>query len=247
MCRFGNRLDRDNDKTVALRMRTVAAPGLALYVVALTLASVDWVMSLEPHWFSTLYGLIFVVGQGLATFAFAIVVSAWLARREPFSRWLRPDHFHDLGKLQFAFVFLWAYLAYSQYLIVWTGNLAEETPWYLHRSSHGWQVVAIFLIGLHFALPFAVLLMRKVKRTPRMLAAVAGWLLLMRLVDLYWLIVPAFHQEGLYLSWMDLSAPLALGALWLAAFAHQLARRPLESARDAGLLAASADGAEAHA
>jgi hypothetical protein len=247
MCRFGDRLDRDADEGVARRMRAVAAPGLGLYVVALTLAAVDWAMSLEPHWFSTLYGLIFVVGQGLATFAFAIVLSAWLVRREPHASLLRTSHFHDLGKLLFAFVFLWAYLGYSQYLIIWTGNLAEETPWYLHRSSHGWQAIAIFLIALHFVLPFAVLLTRKVKRTPGLLAAVAGWLLLMRLVDLYWLIVPAFHHEGLYLHWMDVVAPLALGALWLSQFARLLARRPERSARDAQLLEAAGEGAEAHA
>jgi len=247
MCRFGDRLDRADDEASARRMRAVAAPGLALYAVALTLASVDWAMSLEPHWFSTLYGLIFVVGQGLATFAFAIVMTAWLARREPYSRWLRTDHFHDLGKLLFAFVFLWAYLGYSQYLIIWTGNLAEETPWYLHRSSHGWQAIAIFLIALHFVLPFAVLLTRKVKRTPRLLAGVAAWMLLMRLVDLVWLIVPAFHHDGLYLSWMDVVAPLALGALWLSQFARLLARRPERSARDAALVEAQGQGAEAHA
>jgi hypothetical protein len=244
--RIGSRLDRSAEESVARRLRAVSAPGLALYAVTLTFASVDWAMSLEPHWFSTLYGMIFVVGQGLATFAFAIVAAAWLRRREPYARRLRPEHFHDLGKLLFAFVFLWAYLAYSQYLIIWTGNLAEETPWYLHRSSHGWQAVAIFLIALHFVLPFAVLLTRKVKRTPRLLAAIGGWLLLMRLVDLYWLIVPAFHHEGIHLSWMDVVAPLALGALWLAAFAHQLARRPLDSALDAQLESV-AEGAQAHA
>src|SRR5688572_14964873 len=141
--RLSGRLDRASEPRTERRLRSLAGPAIGLYVISMTLAAVDWAMSLEPHWFSTLYGLYFVVGQGLTTFAFAILLSAWLAPREAFARWLTADHFHDLGKLLFAFVLLWAYLAYSQYLIIWSANLAEETPWYLNRSSHGWQVLAL--------------------------------------------------------------------------------------------------------
>jgi hypothetical protein len=233
--RLSARHDRTGSPRLVKRMRFLSGPGLALYALTMTFAAVDWVMSLEPHWFSTIYGLMFVVGQGLATLAFAITASAWLSRREPFSRWLSADHFHDIGKLMFAFVLLWAYVAYSQYLIVWSANLAEETPWYLHRSGPGWRPVAMFLIAFHFALPFLVLLSRKVKRTVPLLAAVALLLLAMRFVDLVWLIVPAFHPEALHLSWLDLAAPVAMGGLWVGLFVGQLKGRPLISLHDARL------------
>ena len=233
--RLSDRYDRLGERKYVRRMRAVSGPGIALYGLAMTFASVDWAMSLEPHWFSTIYGVMFIVGQGRATLAFAIIVSLRLAKREPFSRWLSVDHFHDLGKLMFAFVMLWAYVAYSQYLIIWSGNLAEETPWYLARSAHGWDLVAMVLIATHFAVPFVVLLSKHTKRNPRALAGVAMWVFGMRLIDLYWLIVPAFHPEGLYLHWMHLTIPVALGGLWVAYFIQRLKGRPLISLQDARL------------
>jgi len=216
-------------------MRAVSGPGVVVYGLCVTFASVDWVMSLEAHWFSTIYGMIFIVGQALTTMAFAIVVAAWLARREPFSRWLNAGHFHDLGKLLFAFVMLWAYVAYSQFLIIWMGNLTEETPWYVKRSAHGWEAIGMALVALHFALPFLVLLSRRIKRNPRALAGVALALLGLRLLDHYWLILPAFHPEALTIHWLHVAAPAAIGALWLAFFVMQLKGRPLISLQDASL------------
>lgn len=245
--RMSGRLDRASEPLTERRLRSLAGPAIGLYVVSMTLAAVDWAMSLEPHWYSTLYGLYFVVGQGLATFAFAILVSTWLAQREAFARWLSADHFHDLGKLLFAFVLLWAYLAYSQYLIIWSANLAEETPWYLHRSSHGWQVLALTLIGAHFFLPFALLLSRKFKRAPRLLARVAALLLVARLLDLAWVIVPAFHPDGIALSWMDLALPVALGGLWLWLFLGNLDRQRMPSLQDEGFARQREDVGHAHA
>jgi hypothetical protein len=244
---LSSRLDRAGEPRTVRRLRALAGPAIGLYVISMTLAAVDWAMSLEPHWYSTLYGIYFVVGQGLATFAFAILLSTWLAPREAFARWLDPNHFHDLGKLLFAFVFLWAYLAYSQYLIIWSGNLAEETPWYLHRSSHGWQVLALTLIGSHFFLPFALLLSRKFKRAPRLLARVAALLLVARLLDLAWVIIPAFHPEGIALSWMDLVVPIALGGLWMWLFLGNLERQRLPSLQDEGFARKREDVGHAHA
>ena len=226
--RLSARQEREPTAARAQRLRAVAGPGLALYALCMTFASVDWAMSLEPHWFSTIYGMLFVLGQALTAFAFAIVVAGWLQRREPFSRWLNPGHFHDLGKLMFACVLLWAYLNFSQFLIVWQANLAEETPWYQRRASGGMAVVALLLIGLHFALPFALLLSRKLKRDPRLLARVAAGLLLVRFLDLWWLVAPAFHgRHGFLLAWTDLVAPLALGGLWVGLLMGQLKGRPL--------------------
>jgi hypothetical protein len=240
------RRDRSPDPDLARRMRRISGPGIPLYGIAMTFAAVDWAMSLEPHWFSTIYGAIFVVGQVLTTLAFGIAVSAWLSQREPFSRWLQPGHYHDLGKLLFAFVLLWAYVNFSQFLIVWSGNLAEETPWYLRRAYGVWQPLALALILFHFALPFLVLLSRRTKRNPRALGAIAMLLLALRFLDLYWLIVPAFggqhggadvgaHGGELAFHWMYLAAPVAIGALFLAFFAQQLKGRPLLALEDAHL------------
>jgi hypothetical protein len=238
------RNDRYMSAKLQQKMRTLSGPGLAAYGLAMTFASVDWAMSLEPHWFSTIYGAMFVVGQVLSTLAFSIAASAWLSRREPFARWMRPDHFHDLGKLMFAFVLLWAYVAYSQYLIIWSANLSEETPWFLHRTSGGLRGVALVIVVFHFALPFAVLLSRKIKRNSKTLASVAVFLLALRLVDLYWLIVPAFHPSELHFHWLYLATPIAMGGVWLGVFIGQLKGRPLISLQDADLLT-SLEGAGA--
>ena len=141
------------------RFRVVSAPGLIAYVVLMSLAAVDWLMSLEPHWYSTIYGLITVVGQGLSALAFAVAVLAILAPREPMDAVLRATHFHDLGKLMLALVMLWAYFSFSQFLIIWAGNLPEEIPYYLRRGSHGgWQYLSLALVVGHFILPFCLLL-----------------------------------------------------------------------------------------
>ncbi len=235
LLRYSAKQDRTGDPGPARRARTLAGPGLAVYGLTMTFAAVDWAMSLEPHWFSTMYGVIFIVGQALSTLAFSIVVAAWLQKRPPFSRFLSTGHFHDLGNLMFAFVMLWAYVSFSQYLIIWSGNIAEETPWYLHRTGHGWEALAIALLVFHFAVPFLLLLSRKSKRNSQILATIALGLLAMRFVDLYWFIGPAFHREGLAVHWMDFVTPVALGGLWLAWFIRQLKGRPLISLQDSAL------------
>lgn len=227
--------DQGVDLQLERRMRLLSGPGLAFYGLAVTFAAIDWVMSLEPHWYSTIYGAMLMVGQGLTAFAFAITMTAMLADREPLSEVISPGHFHDLGKLLLAFVMLWAYFAFSQYLIIWSGNLAEEVPWYLHRLQGGWQWVGLLLIIFHFALPFFLLLSRDLKRNTHLLALVAGAVLFMRFVDLFWLIVPAFHPADLQVHWMDILAPLGLGGIWLAVFIWQLGERPLLPLHDSSL------------
>jgi hypothetical protein len=220
------RADRGED--VGRRARTLSGPGLALYGLAMTFASVDWAMSLEPHWFSTIYGVVFIVGQVLATLGFTILVASRISRREGLERWMPFDVYHDLGKLLFAFTLLWAYVNYSQFLIIWSGNLAEETPWYIRRIEPGWRALAISLIALHFALPFLVLLSRRVKRNPLAIGAIAAFLVAMRYVDLLWTVVPGFG-EHVTLHWMHFAPALAIGGLWLAAYSRSLARGPLRS------------------
>ncbi len=235
--------DRTGDPKLAHRLRMLAGPALGVYALTMTFASVDWGMSLEPHWFSTIYGVLFIVGQGLGTLCLSVVMGSWMARREPFSRWIQPKHFHDLGNLMLAFVLLWAYVSFSQYLIIWSGNLAEETPWYIHRTGHGWQAIAIVLIVFHFAVPFLVLLSRRTKRGARNLAVVAVALLFLRFVDVFWLIAPAFHTEGLHVSWLDVVVPVAVGGFWVAIFFRGLKGRPLISLQDAQLQGALEDTA----
>jgi len=219
--------DREGMAAGRGRLQTLSAPGLLLYGFTASFASVDWVMSLEPHWFSTIYGVIFMVGGALSTLAFVIVALLLMGDRKPISDTLKPSHFHDLGTLMFAFVMLWAYTCFSQFLIIWAGNIPEETPWYLRRFHGGWGWIAWGLVGFHFALPFLLLLVREYKRRVRVLAMVAGGMLLMRLVDLFWVVAPAFHENHLQVHWLDLAAPVGVGGIWIAYFLAQLRKRPL--------------------
>ncbi len=219
------------------RFRQLSGPGLALYGLTITFASVDWVMSLEPHWYSSIYGAIFGVGQVLSGLAFGVALLVLLSDVPPLAGLLRPDHLRDLGSLLLTFVMLWAYMSFSQYLIIWSGNLSEEIPWYLRRLQGGWQWFGLLLALFHFALPFLLLLSTDIKRNRRRLAAVAGLVLVMRFVDLFWLIVPA-HDDfgdpalgGVGLHGLDivlaLVAVVGLGGVWVALFIRHLRGRPL--------------------
>lgn len=233
---FLNHWSREQDRTAeprfTRRMMMLSGPGLVLFVLTTTFASIDWVMSLDPEWSSTMFGFLFVASWALSAMAFVIATMSLLANREPMADILKPSHFHDLGKLLLALVMLWAYFAFSQYLIIWSGNLPEETTWYLHRTRGGWGWIAIAVIVLHFALPFLLLLSRDLKRNARKLAMLAGFLLFMRLVDLFWLIEPEFNRRHFHLSWMDVVAPLGIGGIWLAMFSWQLQQRPLVPLND---------------
>src|SRR4029077_7417342 len=178
--------DQTAEEKLARRMQMISGGGLLAYGFTITFASFDWMMALEPHWCSTIYGVLIVGGQGLSALAFLIVVLVWLSRRAPLDRIVVPGHFHDLGNLMLAFVMLWAYFSFSQYLIIWSGNLPAEIAWYMHRLETGWRAVGITLIVAHFAAPFVVLLSRQVKRQPELLMKVAAFVLVVRLIDLFW-------------------------------------------------------------
>jgi hypothetical protein len=242
-----NRWSREQDQRATdprptRRLRLLSGPGLVLYGLGITFAAIDWLMSLEPHWYSTIFGVTLMVGQGLNAFAFAIIVIALLADREPLSRVLAPVHFQDLGSLLLAFVMLWTYMAFSQWLVIWSGNLPEENVWYVHRLQGGWQWFGVVLIVFHFVLPFFLLLSRDLKRNAHALAVVAAAIMVMRFVDLFWLIIPAFYPDGFHIHWMYIVAPLSLGALWLAMFIRQLGERPLLPLHDPNLRGAIAHG-----
>jgi hypothetical protein len=208
---------------------------IVLYTLTMTFASVDWMMSIEPHWSSTMYGLMVVMGQVLSAFAFAIAILTLLAESPAVAHVANSERFHDLGKMLLAFVMIYAYFAFSQFLIIWSANIPEETPWYLKRITGGWIVLAIALPLLHFFLPFFVLLSRKLKQKPRRLIYVAMLMLFMRLADLYWMIAPAFSPGKFVLHWMDIAAVLGVGGVWLAAFLWQLQARPVLPLQDPAL------------
>jgi hypothetical protein len=188
-------------------MSTLAGPGLIFWAFTTTFMSIDWIMSIHPEWFSTMFGLLFIAGQGLTGMAFLITVMVMLSTRRPMSEVLTPRHLHDLGKFLLAMVMVWAYFSFSQFLIIWAGNLPEEIPYYLVRINGGWGFVALALVAGHFALPFALLLSRDLKRNFKLLASIAVFILFMRLVDLYWVVTPEFRKQSFGISWMDFTVP----------------------------------------
>jgi hypothetical protein len=218
--------DRTADNRYTKNMRVLSGPGMVALIFTVTFASVDWYMSLEPEWFSTIYGFIFVAAWSLSALAFVIAIMARLSREEPMKRIVAPLHFHDLGKLLLALVMLWAYFAFSQYLIIWSGNLPEEIGWYIVRTSTVWGTIVVGIAILHFAAPFLFLLSRDLKRRPGKLVFVAVLILLMRAVDLLWMLVPAFRDEHKWI-WMDVIALIGFGGIWLGLFTWQLSKRPL--------------------
>jgi len=228
---------------VARRMLSrISAPGLLFWGFAVTFMAIDWVMSLDPHWFSTMFGLLFVANQGLSSLAFLITVLILLSSSQPMSLILTHRHLHDLGGLLLANVMIWAYFSFSQFLIIWAGNLPAEIPWYQERLRGGWQYVGIVIILGHFALPFALLLSRKVKSNFKLLAGIAVFIQCMRLVDTYWLVIPDATNGPVAVSWVDIAALLGLGGIWLAYFLTQLGKRPLMPVDDSELLAAQENG-----
>ena len=240
---FFNRWSLEQDRapghSVNRRLQLLASGGFVACGLMVTFWSVDWLMSLEPHWFSTIYGLLLLSGQALSGLAFITAATILLARRKPLSDVLTPGRLHDLGKLMLAFVMFWAYIAFSQYLIIWSGNLPEEIPWYLRRLQGGWGWFGVAVVILHFALPFLLLLPADANRNPRLLAGVALLVLGMRFVDLFWLVRPAFTPARFDFHWMDVAAPLGLGGVWLGFFLQQLFRRPLVPRNDPQLLETS--------
>ncbi len=217
--------DRTADNRYTKNMRVLAGPGMVALIFTVTFASIDWYMSLEPEWFSTIYGFIYVAAWSLSALAFVTAVMARLSREEPMKRIVAPLHFHDLGKLLLALVMLWAYFAFSQYLIIWSGNLPEEIGWYIKRTHGGWGAIIVTIGILHFAAPFLFLLSRSIKRNPRKLVVIAAVILVMRTVDLLWMLVPAFPDHKWI--WLDAISLIGFGGLWLAFFTWQLGKRSL--------------------
>ena len=235
LTRWSAEHDRTGDPRLLKKMETLSGGGIVLYFITVTFAMVDWTMSVNPHWFSTIWGMLYIGGQGLSAFAFGICVLVMLAHTAPMDRVLTSHHFHDLGKLLFAFLMLWAYLSFSQFLIIWSANIPEEIPHYLNRWENSYKYLSIFIIVGHFIVPYALLLSRDIKRDGRRLRIVAAWILMARLVDYYWHVAPEFHGEHLTVSLLDIGLPIAIGGIFLGFFAKHLRGYSLLPVNDPGL------------
>jgi hypothetical protein len=229
---MANEHDRTGDPGLFKRIKARSAPALLVFVVTTTLAFIDWIMSLEPDWYSTIYGWMYTVGQVLLTFSFLVAVLVLLSKREPFASFLTRQHYHDIGNLMLAFTMLWAYMSFAQFLIIWAENLPDEIPWYVRRFSGGWGYIAWTIAIFHFFVPFFLLLQRFVKKNPTRLRTLAVWIIIMKILDVFWIVEPAFRQRGLEVYWTDLTALIGVGGVWLAVFIWNLKSRPLLPARD---------------
>lgn len=217
--------EQRDDRALRRRIKMWAGPGVILYVLAVTFAAIDWVMSLSPHWASTIYGFIFVGGQAIAAMALMIIVAVALSESTPYGS-IYKHRMHDLGKWLFAFNMLWAYFDFSQLLIIWSGNQPEEISFFQTRLYGGWGVVAVIVLLCSFGLPFLILLSAHVKKTPSLISKVAVWMLVFRLVDLYWMTRPEFTKNPMP-HWLDVVVPVGLIGLWIGFFAMNLKQRPL--------------------
>ncbi len=231
-------LERDRAPSPQLdsRFRLVSGLSLVVFAITTTFATIDWVMSLEPHWYSTIYAAMVVMGAVLSAFAFIVFIIAWLDAAAPLAQIMAPSLFNDLGSLLLAFVMIWAYLAFSQFLLIYSGNLTREVPWYTNRTEGGWEWLALASAFLEFVLPFTLLLFRGLKRNGLALAATAALLVAARVIDVYWLIVPAFSPGVLTVHWLSLAALIGIGGLWLALFAWHLRRHPILPVHDRHLV-----------
>ena len=235
-------LERDQDSPANTpywikKFENISGPGILVYSLTMTACVIYWVMSLDPTWYSSVYGLLFLVGQGYSVLALSIIVSISLSRAEPFKTILRQTEQHDLGKFAFAFVMLNIYLAFSQFLIIWSGNLPEEIPWYLDRIRGHWGVIITLDFLFHWLIPFTLLLSRDIKRNKKRLVLVCQWMVFAKAFDLFWLIEPNFKDaaRNLHFSWGILeyvAVPVAMVAFWVAVFCTRLKTRPLVQTND---------------
>ncbi len=224
---WSRRQDESGDAQYKRKLTMLAGPGIILYGLAVSFAAVDWIMSLDPSWYSSIFGMLIMGGQLVSGMAMMIATLVVLGREEPMADVYQSRHFHDLGKLLFAFVMVWAYFSVSQLIIIWSGNLPEEIPWYTIRMITGWRVIGLLVVVLHFVLPFSLLLSRDLKQRPARLVWVAVLLLAARVVDIYWLTAPEFWPGGIHLHWMDALIPAGIGGIWLSYYAWQLRQLPL--------------------
>jgi hypothetical protein len=224
--------DATGDPAVSARLRRFAGPGIIILALTSSFASVDWIMSLTPHWYSTMMGVYFFAGSFVGFIALLSVMAVAMRRAGLLETVVTPEHLHDIGKFLFAFTAFWAYIGFSQFLLIWYANLPEETIFYKARIAGSWKMVSIFLMVGHFGIPFFYLMGRAVKRHGATLALGGGWLLAMHFLDLYWQVMPTLHPEGIRPSILDVAAFLAVGGCFVAAAGWLMRRQALVPLRD---------------
>ncbi len=214
------------------RLRRIAAPGMFLFAFSITFAAFDWLMSLDPHWYSTIFGVYIFAGSYLSIIAFMTLFTMFIQSRGVLKKEVTVEHYHDYGKLLFAFTVFWAYIAGSQYFLIWYGNIPEETVWFLHRWEGSWKAFSLFLIFAHFFVPFVVLIFRASKRNLNILRVIASLILVMQFMDLYWIVMPSLHPHGFHFSWMDLTAFLGIGGIFMYFFWREFTANAIVPVKD---------------
>lgn len=224
--------DKSGDPRLTDKIRSISGPGVVVFALTMTFASFDWIMSTDPHWFSTLYGVMMIVTSGGAALSFIIIMMNYLRNHDPISKLADADRFHDWGKLLLAFTLLWFYMMLSQFLIIWAANLPEENPWYVHRIQGDWEIVSILLVLCRFVIPLFLLLSIPRKRDPRRLVRVAWFILATHFVDIFWHVAPNFRLDGFGFSLVDVMIPLGLGSIWFYFVINRLKKNPLIPQKD---------------
>ena len=213
--RLSHRHDQNGDEATRETLQKMSAGGIITFVMVATFAAIDWLMSTDHHWYSSLYGPQLLLWQLITAVAFSIILLVFLSTREPLKHLVKPTHFHDWGKLMLAFTMVWGYFSVSQFLIIWSGNLPEEVTWYLVRNTGGWKAYTVALVFFAFFMPFAILLSQDIKFKPRLLMRIAMLVLLVRWFDYYWQVAPNLHPEGFTLNPFDFAPWIGIGGIWV--------------------------------
>ena len=235
--RVSLRQDVGHDPSQIKKMRVISAPGMILFAVTLTFFSFDLMMSLDAHWYSTIYGVYVFAGSFAAVLSLIFLTILLLHSRGVLNKEISVEHYHDLGKLIFAFIIFWGYMAFSQYFLIWYANIPEETIWFPHQWEGSWKVVTLLLAFGHFVVPFFLLFPQGAKKNAALMKIMTTWVLLMHWVDIYWLVMPSLHPEGVYLSWMDFSTMFGIGGIFLWLFWKRMGSSPLVPINDPNLKA----------
>ncbi len=236
---YRNSLRQDENGVAHLteKMRRVSAPGMILFAVTLTFAAFDWLMSLEAHWYSTIFGVYIFGGCFLSILAFITLMAQYMRRQGILANIITVEHYNDLGKWLFAFTVFWGYIAFSQYFLIWYGNIPEETIWFQHRWVGSWKEMSLVLIFAHFVIPFFILMPRASKRNLGILASMATLILFAHWVDMYWIVMPGYHPQGVQFSWMDFTSLIGIGGIFVWHFWARLASHALIPPHDPKLQA----------
>ena len=224
--------DKQHNERYISNMKRISAPGVILFAITISFAAFDWLMTLDAHWYSTIFGVYYFAGGTLAVLAFITLLAIIFRGRGILANEITVEHYHDLGKLLFTFTVFWGYIAFSQYFLIWYANIPEETVWYQHRWVDSWKVVSLLLVFGHFVIPFFTLMIRANKRNLRLLIPMTVWILFMHWVDLYWLVLPSLFHHGFHLSWIDLTAFIGIGGIFVGAFFVQLEKHALIPVND---------------